>query len=26
VLLTVVVGPQRTWLDLSGISGLQIPH
>ena len=25
VLLTVVSGPQRTWLDLSGISGLQIP-
>ena len=25
VLHTVVTGPQRTWLDLSGISGLQIP-
>jgi hypothetical protein len=26
VLLTVVIGPKRTWVDLSGISGLQIPH
>ena len=26
VLLTVVTGPKRTWLDLSGISGLQIPN
>lgn len=25
VLLTVVTGPERTWLDLGGISGLQIP-
>jgi len=26
ILFTVVTGPERTWLDLSGISGLQIPH
>jgi len=26
ILLAVVVGPERTWVDLSGVSGLQIPH
>ncbi len=26
VMLTVVTGPERTWVDLHGISGLQIPR
>jgi hypothetical protein len=26
VLLTVVIGPDRTWVDLHGIAGLQIPR
>jgi hypothetical protein len=26
VLLTVVVGPERTWVDLHGIAGVQIPR
>jgi len=25
-MFTVVTGPVRTWIDLSGISGLSIPH
>lgn len=25
VLMTVVIGPDRSWLDLSGISSLQLP-
>jgi hypothetical protein len=26
VLFTVVIGPERTWVDLSGVAGLQIPR
>ena len=26
VLFTVVTNEQRTWVDLSGVAGLQIPH
>ena len=26
VLFTVVIGPARTWVDLSGVAGLQIPR
>jgi hypothetical protein len=26
ILMTVVIGPERTWVDLSGVAGLQIPR
>jgi hypothetical protein len=26
ILLAVVIGPERTWVDLSGVAGLQIPR